>query len=565
VTLFGWGTDTDGTPYWLAQNSWGEEWGEDGYFRIRRGTNEADIEKYGIMSAMLTMPIKCSSTAQCHNGGELNSTCACKCPDQWGGPDCSTCHRKCNKANTDWMVNCKCKCKAGAFDDECGSRIAPLQCVKGDCPDTLKDRQVTVRLSLGPKAKTSAGDVLMLVPEDENPYHDGKWHYTSIKHICGGMDVWPQKCTASGDVVFDQLPYAPYTRRFQLWFVHYLGRNEFGADLGYAANDAKFTGHVVVIEPSGAIEVQELAPSDPDENMVGTYAVSYVDAEGTVANASQCIMIYAHGRRSSTSTFTSANNIRASYQGVMNWDIRKLAGEPLTSSGGPGAGVRTFMRYKNLVVSKEPENEAEKEAANEPKKETEKETEKETDKETDKETEKEPEKDAEKVSLVAEKEPERTQKKSQKKKQKIRKKKSMKRNRRRSRKPLRVSLMLLLVTSTRWCSSTNLLRIGTSNRTIRRCSLWSPVAGTPSNRPPQQNSKLFPGSRFWRILQREPALLSRCLLRKSARMLQGHFSAPRRGQMTMPKCISFVPAVDSMLSARDLVGRAAITLRTAAI
>jgi len=47
VVLVGY-NDTSGDPdqwYWIAKNSWGADWGEDGYFRIRMGTNEAGIEE----------------------------------------------------------------------------------------------------------------------------------------------------------------------------------------------------------------------------------------------------------------------------------------------------------------------------------------------------------------------------------------------------------------------------------------------------------------------------------------------------------------------------------------
>ena len=44
VKIIGWGASAQGVKYWLVVNSWGPAWGEGGLFRIRRGTNECDIE-----------------------------------------------------------------------------------------------------------------------------------------------------------------------------------------------------------------------------------------------------------------------------------------------------------------------------------------------------------------------------------------------------------------------------------------------------------------------------------------------------------------------------------------
>ena len=34
--------------YWLLVNSWGKNWGENGFFKILRGQNECDIESFVI-------------------------------------------------------------------------------------------------------------------------------------------------------------------------------------------------------------------------------------------------------------------------------------------------------------------------------------------------------------------------------------------------------------------------------------------------------------------------------------------------------------------------------------
>ena len=41
VVNLGWGNE-DGKDYWICQNSWGPDWGESGYFRIKMGINDVD-------------------------------------------------------------------------------------------------------------------------------------------------------------------------------------------------------------------------------------------------------------------------------------------------------------------------------------------------------------------------------------------------------------------------------------------------------------------------------------------------------------------------------------------
>ncbi|KAH3745345.1 cathepsin B [Pelomyxa schiedti] len=61
VKIVGWGEE-GGVLYWRVANSWGDNWGEDGYFRIRRGTNEVDIENSVFAAEVLTWPSGSSMT-----------------------------------------------------------------------------------------------------------------------------------------------------------------------------------------------------------------------------------------------------------------------------------------------------------------------------------------------------------------------------------------------------------------------------------------------------------------------------------------------------------------------
>jgi len=227
VTLIGWGEE-GGVPYWLVQNSWGANSGDKGFWKIRRGTNEADIETWGLTVVQPEVPSSCPNL-ECKNKGSMLKDCSCACNGGWAGKACDKCELACQNGGVVADDCSKCICPAGFSGLDCHGRlsVSPL----ADCAGSHNEITVEWKFGGDAPAPTQQSFIALYANEAE----ENAFSMAHAVYMCGSKYDKTNNaglCPNTGKLTFkNTMPGNAGT--YKIAVVQYQPPNEFGQD-GYA-------------------------------------------------------------------------------------------------------------------------------------------------------------------------------------------------------------------------------------------------------------------------------------------------------------------------------------------
>jgi hypothetical protein len=261
VMLVGWGTD-GGVDYWKVQNSWGPGWGEKGMLRIRRGTNECDIETRGVNS-FTPLPSQQCLDSPCANGSITLADCSCRCAGPLlGGALCDTIVNPCQNGGVPDQWRTSCQCQKGTNGRLCqyGFRVAVDN--TASCAGTANYATIPYLLQYPEHFKSYLGVFTMTTTDQFNPI--------SRANMC----VSPGPCPLGGSLTLHK-PSTLAAGRYRIILVPWVTSNGVSGSYALSPSSPVVAYHTVL--PAGssctpAALQQAAAANSPAVNVTASLA-----------------------------------------------------------------------------------------------------------------------------------------------------------------------------------------------------------------------------------------------------------------------------------------------------
>ena len=238
VLLVGWGVDSKGTPYWLLQNSWSDSWGDGGFFKMKRGVDECEIEGTGMMSAKPKLGTTCS--AACQNGGVQYADCSCECLTGYSGKTCELNNLKCGSGLLD-PTGKLCVCPTGFTGKFCQNTVSVSNVAVCRTSPSAQWPIISWDFSADSSLAPPAGSRILVFPAavsnlNTAPANSVLWY-----------PALPAAQLFKGKFQLPALPLAEGT--YVVYLIRSLGKNEFGQDKGFPGivDASSILSHVYVV------------------------------------------------------------------------------------------------------------------------------------------------------------------------------------------------------------------------------------------------------------------------------------------------------------------------------